>query len=111
MKRFISILMATLMLFCSVGCTYGDNNNLTSTTSYDYDLDYDFETLEVPEFDFEAIEIETTTEADEYNGITVYVSKSGKIHSISYCSGMKYYTEMSYDEAVDRGYDFCQNCY
>lgn len=45
------------------------------------------------------------------NETIVYVSKTGKIHKISYCSGMKYYTEMEYDEAVDKGYVFCKNCY
>lgn len=42
---------------------------------------------------------------------TVYVSKTGKIHKFSNCSGMQYYTEMLYDEALDNGYDFCMNCY
>ena len=53
---------------------------------YDYDYDYD-------------------------DSVTVYVSNYGKIHSVPYCSGMKYYTEMDYDEAIDCGYDFCQKCY
>lgn len=43
---------------------------------------------------------------------TVYVSKSGKkIHCVSDCSGMRYYWEMSYDDAVEAGYDFCKVCY
>lgn len=42
---------------------------------------------------------------------TVYVSRTGKIHSNPNCSGMKYYTEMTYDEAIASGYDLCKNCY
>lgn len=44
-------------------------------------------------------------------GGTVYVSRNGKIHTNPNCSGMKYYTEMSYSEAVSSGYDKCQKCY
>lgn len=43
--------------------------------------------------------------------VIVYVSESGKkIHSNKKCSGMKYYKEMTYDEAVDAGYEFCTKC-
>lgn len=42
---------------------------------------------------------------------TVYVSRKGKIHSIPNCSGMKYYTEMTYQAAVAAGYEFCSNCF
>ena len=42
---------------------------------------------------------------------TVYVSNYGKIHSDSSCSGMKYYEEMEYEEAIAEGYDLCQKCY
>ena len=42
---------------------------------------------------------------------TVYVSKNGVIHSNSSCSGMKYYTELSYSEAIERGYRLCSKCY
>ena len=41
----------------------------------------------------------------------VYVSNSGKIHRNKNCSGMKYYTKMSYSEAIARGYEQCKNCY
>lgn len=42
---------------------------------------------------------------------TVYVSRYGKIHSISTCSGMKYYTKMKYADAIEEGYIKCKNCY
>ncbi|MCD8050276.1 MAG: hypothetical protein LUE89_01155 [Clostridiales bacterium] len=43
---------------------------------------------------------------------TVYVSKSGhKIHLRSNCSGMKYYTEMTYATAKSKGYEECKNCF
>ena len=50
---------------------------------------------------------------DPYEGYeqTVYVSKSShKVHSDPNCSGMKYYFEISYNDAVKAGYDFCKNC-
>lgn len=42
---------------------------------------------------------------------TVYVSSYGKIHNSSRCSGMKYYTEMKYADAIEEGYIKCKNCY
>lgn len=45
------------------------------------------------------------------NSPTVYVSNSGKYHSKSNCSGMKYYTVMTLDEAIEAGYDACKKCY
>lgn len=41
----------------------------------------------------------------------VFVSRSGKIHDNSDCSGMKYYQCMEFSEAINRGYSLCQNCY
>lgn len=55
--------------------------------------------------------VEPEPEPDPYQSQIVYVSRSGKIHSISYCSGMKYYTEMTYQNAVNAGYEFCSNCW
>ncbi len=43
--------------------------------------------------------------------MTVYVSNSGKYHSKSNCSGMKNYTEMSLDEAIDAGHVACKKCW
>ena len=51
---------------------------------------------------------ESSSSADSY---TVYVSKNGKIHRYSDCSGMKYYTTMSYSQAIAQGYDLCKKCY
>lgn len=55
-----------------------------------------------------------TTEPDiieDQITITVYVSNSGKYHSKSNCSGMKNYTEMSLDEALDAGHVACKKCW
>ena len=43
--------------------------------------------------------------------MTVYVSNSGKIHSVHDCSGMTRYTEMTLGEATSKGYEFCSNCW
>ena len=42
---------------------------------------------------------------------TVYVSNSGKIHLRSNCSGMKYYSVMTYGVAKSRGYTECKDCF
>ena len=42
---------------------------------------------------------------------TVYVSRAGKIHLSSTCSGMKYYTTMTLGKAESAGYDHCQKCF
>lgn len=42
---------------------------------------------------------------------TVYVSRTGKIHLRSNCSGMKNSDPMTYAEACERGYVHCQNCF
>lgn len=41
----------------------------------------------------------------------VYVSRNGVIHKHSNCSGMRYYTEMTYAEAIAAGYRKCSKCY
>lgn len=42
----------------------------------------------------------------------VYVSNSAdKIHSISNCSGMKYYRSMTLGEANANNYEYCTNCW
>lgn len=45
------------------------------------------------------------------NSMIVYVSNYGKIHRYSSCSGMKYYTEMTYSAALAAGYSRCSNCF
>ena len=42
---------------------------------------------------------------------TVYVSNSGKIHSVNNCSGMKNYTSMTLADALAKGYEKCSNCW
>ncbi len=48
---------------------------------------------------------------EEKIAVTVYVSNSGKYHSKCDCSGMKNYTEMSLDEAIDAGHVACKKCW
>lgn len=45
------------------------------------------------------------------SGITVYVSRQGIYHKSPNAHGMKYYTEMTLDEAQASGYDRCDSCY
>lgn len=40
----------------------------------------------------------------------VYVSKNGVIHFKHDCSGMKNYTEMTLEKAVEAGYKYCEHC-
>ncbi len=42
---------------------------------------------------------------------TVYVSRNGKIHLRSNCSGMQYSDAMTYGEACERGYVHCKKCF
>ncbi len=42
---------------------------------------------------------------------TVYVSRNGKIHLRDNCSGMKYSTVMTYEEACEKGYVHCKKCF
>lgn len=54
----------------------------------------------------------TTPRAGYELSRTVYVSNSGgKIHLRANCSGMKYYTEMTYEESCEKGYDHCKKCF
>ena len=41
---------------------------------------------------------------------TVYVSRNGVIHFKHDCSGMKNYTEMTLEKAVEAGYKYCEHC-
>ena len=52
-----------------------------------------------------------TYSLDAEDSRTVYVSRSGKIHLHSSCSGMEYYTETLYSEAVKQGYAECSKCF
>ena len=51
----------------------------------------------------------STTSDNQFS--TVYVSRNGVIHRQSNCSGMKYYTEMGYSDAIAAGYRLCSKCY
>ena len=108
-----------LMVASCVGCENEKHDRDSDrSSSYDWDNDYDYDVpdIEIPDdLEIEITEDEYDEDEDEdeyeYSGVTVYVSRTGKIHSNRSCSGMKYYTRMDYNEAVDEGYDFCMNCY
>ena len=86
-SRILSIVLCVALSLCLFSC---ENKQTTTDTKETY---Y-FQTTSVK------------------NERTVYVSKSGnKIHRIKNCSGMKYYREMTYSDAVNAGYDICNNCY
>ena len=114
----IGLVVSVILIVCGQNIDTHDNSSYSYnryTTSSDLPSVLsvsipDFSMPEFPSHDF-VFDYESSIEVDDYNEVTVYVSRYGKIHSIPYCSGMKYYTAMGFDEAVDRGYDFCQNCY
>lgn len=86
MKRILTIILCAMLIFALASCKNNKSNNENTHKKNDH------------------------TVSDRYER-TVYVSKSGKkVHSIPNCSGMKYYYEMSYSDAKNAGYDFCDNC-
>ena len=103
-ERVVSIALCVILISCLSSCESEDKKETYKST------DKVIGEFTYPNFDFEpfeTFEIETKKQST-----TVYVSKSGKkIHRTPNCSGMKNYWTMSYDEAVDRGYSHCQNCY
>ncbi len=57
-------------------------------------------------------EPEVTTIRGHSSDTIVYVSRSSHtIHSVSDCSGMKKYSEMTLGDADAKGYDYCSNCW
>lgn len=50
-------------------------------------------------------------DADEANRLMVYVSSTGKYHKKCDCSGMKNYTEMTMQQAIDAGHIACKRCW
>lgn len=50
-------------------------------------------------------------ETDEANQLTVYVSSTGKYHKKCDCSGMKNYTEMTLQQAIEAGHAACKRCW
>ena len=88
MKKIISVFCIICLIVSSV-CIVGCENNSKTTKIND----------------------STPYYTDNYYSEIVYVSNSGKIHNVRNCSGMKYYTIMDYDSAIDKGYVKCKNCY
>jgi hypothetical protein len=98
-----SILSIALCIVLYLGLFSCDNDN-SGTKKPIESADITLREFTTPSFNY----ITTTKKVER----TVYVSKSGKkIHRNKKCSGMKYYWEMSYADAVDAGYDFCEKCY
>ena len=58
-----------------------------------------------------AAAIPPSTEAPVRSAREVYVSRKGIYHSYPTCSGMKYYTAMSIDDALSAGYRACKKCW
>jgi len=112
MKRFIALLLCLVLLMMgAVACDSAKETEATEDTFYEswkahYEEEIDKQIDKLPTFTLPTIPDQTEDISE-----IVYVSKSGKIHRISYCSGMKYYTPMTYNEAIRRGYSRCQNCY
>ena len=103
-KSVVSIALCVIFIFCLSSCENEDKKETDKSTDKVLG-EFTYPNIDFPPF--ETFEIET-----EKQVTIVYVSKSGKkIHRIPNCSGMKNYWTMSYDEAVDRGYSHCQNCY
>ncbi len=50
-------------------------------------------------------------DSDEVNQLTVYVSSTGKYHKKFDCSGMKNYTEMTLQQAIEAGHTACKRCW
>ncbi len=50
-------------------------------------------------------------DSDEANQLTVYVSSTGKYHKKCDCSGMKNYTEMTLQQAIEAGHTACKRCW
>lgn len=49
---------------------------------------------------------------NNHDSTMVWIPKTGdKYHSISNCSGMESPTHVPLDEAIDKGYEPCQDCY
>ena len=127
MKFLRFILAIILITLCCVGCDtrsyddgydagYADGFDIGhyegSSDGYDrgYDAGYDYGYDQGYDDGYDEAYQDSTQAEDEVR-VVVYVSRSGKIHRIANCSGMKYYTAMYLDDAVNMGHVFCENCY
>ena len=121
MNKFVKLLFVMLSIALCVGC---DSNRNPSYSKPSYSVP-PLSVPSIPEFSFPSFDFDfdfdvginedyidsSTDNYNEHYDYIVYVSRAGKIHRISYCSGMKYYTIMSFYEARSKGYVLCQNCY
>lgn len=106
MKRFLNLILALTIVLSLTSC---DSDHTSESKKEKYKSD-EYSQIETVDLD-ELFDDESTEHSDDEDEETVYVSKSGKIHRNRRCSGMKYYTEMSEEKAIEKGYDFCKNCY
>ena len=74
--------------------SYSNNDNSDSNNNNNYSNDNDY-----------------NNNNNNNSGTTVYVSRKGIYHKSPNAHGMKYYTEMTLDEAISGGYDRCNSCY
>ena len=85
---------------------------------YEFFKNYDFNSTPAPFIDYgQSSDYDISTKAPTIAPATekkvnyVFVSRQGKIHRRSNCSGMKYYSTMSYSDAINKGYVKCKKCY
>lgn len=112
MKKVVALLLCAFLLICGVSCSSSTTESRdTELSDYEKYLQSEIDRINngfgVTYLD----ETEQKAEVKDEQSYTVYVSKYGKIHKRSNCSGMKYYTAMSYKAAMRAGYALCQNCY
>lgn len=84
MKKALCIMLSILFIFTLISCSYQEEKA-------DYETHKEYETY-------------------KNDDITIYVSKYGKIHAVSNCSGMNRYTTMTYYDALNKGYVVCKKC-
>ena len=105
MKKLLAIILCVICILTSFSCKEDDSATKATTNKKQVT------TEQTEQATPEQTKQVTTSQTTKKERI-VYVSKSGKkIHSNKKCSGMKYYKEMTYDDAVDAGYEFCTKCY
>lgn len=108
MNRFIKCILSLILVIAFTSCSSGITEPSETSKKFNFSNE--------PKATYSASTKPAVGHNDDdddevKNQRTVYVSRKGKIHTNPRCSGMKYYTEMYEDDAINKGYDFCNNCY